>query len=95
MKQFSIQKDNIYSKDNDRLLVWLSHDVDWTKKDSIHSLYNFVKQKRFYHLRTLFHDKNSYWNFYSILELESKYNAKSTFFFLNESMKTSYKNIDS
>jgi peptidoglycan/xylan/chitin deacetylase (PgdA/CDA1 family) len=72
--------------------VWLSHDVDWVKKDYIHSLYGFLKYKRTYHLKELFRKENRYWNFDKIVKLESEFGAKSTFFFLHETM--GYDNID-
>lgn len=68
-------------------LAWLSHDVDRVHKSMAHSLYYCLKQKRLYHLQTLISGENPYWNFERIMELESKYGAKSTFFFLNESIK--------
>lgn len=78
-----------------QLLVWLSHDVDWVKKNFIHNLYYTYKQKRLYHLKELFFKENRYWNFDKIMELESKYNAKSTFFFLHETMKPNYSSFNS
>jgi len=68
-------------------VVWLSHDVDRVQKSIAHCLYYFLKDKRPYHLQTIISKKNPYWNFEYIMELESKYGAKSTFFFLNESIK--------
>lgn len=68
-------------------LVWLSHDVDRVHKSVAHSVYYWLKDRRFYHLRTVISRNDPYWNFERIIELESKYGAKSTFFFLNESMK--------
>lgn len=89
------KKIDIQIPDGKSLLVWLSHDVDWVKKDFIHSVYYFLYQKRVYHLKTLFSRKNTYWNFNTIMELETCYNAKSTFFFLNESMKPDLKKLNS
>jgi len=68
-------------------LVWLSHDVDRTRKSVWHSLYYLMMNRDMYHLKTMFSNDNPYWNFYRTMNLESKYSAKSTFFFLNESLR--------
>ena len=68
-------------------LVWLSHDVDRVHKSAAHCLYYWLKDKRLYHLGSIFSKKDPYWNFEHIMELEAGYGAKSTFFFLNESIK--------
>jgi len=72
---------------NGKFAVWLTHDVDRVKKEWFHLLYYFYKQKRFYHLISKFRKKEPYWNFETIMDIERKYNVKSTFFFLNESIK--------
>lgn len=68
-------------------LVWLSHDVDRVQKTCFHALYYWGKKKQFYHLRSLFSKHDPYWNFERIMDLEDRYDARSTFFFLNESMR--------
>ncbi len=82
-------------KEKKSFFVWLSHDVDWVRKDLIHSLYYTYKQKRIYHLKEIFFKEHRYWNFDKIMELEAKYNAKSTFFFLHETMSPNLKEINS
>lgn len=72
--------------------VWLTHDVDRTDKTIFHSLYYFLKEGRLNHLQSLFPGRNPYWNFQHIMDLESKHNARSTFFFLSESVKADFKN---
>jgi len=76
--------------------VALSHDIDRTEKT-----YQFFTkptralfQGRFKAfillLKTFFHFEN-YWTFDDIISIESNFNVKSTFFFLNESIKFSLK----
>jgi len=72
---------------NSKFLVWLSHDVDRVSKKLYHSLYYGLKGLNFYHLKSLFARDDPYWNFERIMTIENKYDVKSTFFFLNESMK--------
>ena len=83
--QFSLPKGKEF-------LVWLSHDVDRTKKSFWHYMYYLMINKDMYHLKTMFSNHNPYWNFYRTMDLESKYNAKSTFFFLNESLRINFFN---
>jgi len=66
--------------------VCLSHDVDRVQK-SFQAITNFFIEKRPYHLVSLFNKKNPYWSFDKIIELEKKYNIRSTFFFLKETKK--------
>jgi len=68
-------------------LVWLSHDVDRVQKYFLQNIKFLVKQGDFRQINELFSKSNPYWNFESIMNLEEKYGAKSTFFFLNESLK--------
>lgn len=68
-------------------LVWLSHDADRFHKTLYHALYYWGKEKRSYHLRSMFSRPDPYWNFEQIMDLEDRYGARSTFFFLNESMQ--------
>jgi peptidoglycan/xylan/chitin deacetylase (PgdA/CDA1 family) len=72
--------------------IALTHDVDRTKKSYqyvTHFFKNLIKLKwsnAFYHLRSLFLS-NPYWNFETIIGIENELNVKSTFYFLNESIK--------
>ncbi|MCK5180491.1 MAG: polysaccharide deacetylase family protein [Candidatus Omnitrophica bacterium] len=70
-------------------LVWLSHDVDRVHKTFFHALYYAVKDRKAGHITSFFSQDDPYWNFKSIMALEDRYNVKSTFFFLNESMNAS------
>lgn len=67
-------------------LVWLSHDVDRIHKTFFHAVYYTLKQRKIHHLRTFLSGENPYWSFRRIMEIEDRYNVKSTFFFLNETM---------
>ncbi|MCU0822230.1 MAG: polysaccharide deacetylase family protein [Spirochaetes bacterium] len=81
-------------------VVCLSHDVDRTYKSFqylTHSLAG-IKKKDFrsawYHISSVLL-KNHYWGFDRIIDIENKYNVKSTFFFLNESYPFKFFNIKS
>lgn len=69
-----------------KFAVFLSHDIDRVQKQWFQNFYYFLKQKRFYHLLPKF-KQNPYWTFKKIAALEQKYKVRSTFFFLNESIK--------
>lgn len=72
--------------------VVLSHDIDRTKKT-----YQFFTKpirellkgrfKGFIRLISTFFRKDNYWTFDDIIQVENSFNVKSTFFFLNESIK--------
>lgn len=62
--------------------VCLTHDVDRVKK-TYQYITHFIKEQRPYHLYSFFL-KNPYWTFDTIMDIEKKYNVRSTFFFLNE-----------
>lgn len=64
--------------------ICLTHDVDRVRKTKFHSLYYFFKQRRWHHISTLLDREGSYWDFERIMQMESKYEVRSTFFFLNE-----------
>ncbi len=70
-------------------VLCISHDVDRVKKQWYHYLYYGLKHP-FVQIRsflTKISGKEPYWNFDELIELESKYNSRSTFFFLNESRR--------
>lgn len=79
------KEDTPFWPDGKKFAVCLTHDVDRVKK-TYQYLTHFVKTKDFYHLKSFFIKKEEpYWNFERIMEIEEKYDARSTFFFLNES----------
>jgi len=75
------------------LKVALTHDVDRVKKSYQYISYllkaikgrdiNMIK----YHISSYFLAKDPYWNFDRIMEIEKMHDVKSTFFFLDESIK--------
>jgi peptidoglycan/xylan/chitin deacetylase (PgdA/CDA1 family) len=75
-----------------RLTVALSHDVDRTYKSyqfvtkAVQSLLSGKIKQAFYHKFSIFM-KNPYWNFRRIVAIEKALGVKSTFFFLDESIK--------
>jgi peptidoglycan/xylan/chitin deacetylase (PgdA/CDA1 family) len=69
-----------------RFAVFLSHDVDRIRKTYQFFPY-FLMERRWYHLRSMFLKPNPYWCFERIIELEKKYDVRSTFFFLKERKK--------
>ena len=75
---------------NSPFAVWLTHDVDRVKKAWFHVLYYFLQQRRGYHLISKLRKKEPYWNFDVVMNIEGKHKVKSTFFFLNESLRCSF-----
>ena len=71
-------------KINKRFVVCLTHDVDRIRK-SYQYITHFIKTGKLYHIASLFSKKNPYWKFNKIMEIEERYEVRSTFFFLNES----------
>lgn len=71
-------------------IVWLSHDVDRVNKTLFHSLYYGLKERRMHHFCSIFAKINPYWDFEWIMKTELKYGVRSTFFFLNETMKVDW-----
>ena len=73
------------------LKVALSHDVDRTKKhyqyftNIMKSVLKGELKDAVYHCLSFF-GKEPYWNFDKIIKIEQKYNVKSTFFFLDETI---------
>lgn len=71
--------------DNKRFAVCLTHDVDRIKKT-----YQYItksKNGNIRRIRQLFTFGNPYWGFPKIMDLEDKFDVRSTFFFLQESKK--------
>lgn len=70
--------------------VALTHDVDRVRKTYqyvTHSL-SYLSQLKFSHLfKSMVNSRDCYWNMDEIVEIENKYKVKSTFFFLNESIR--------
>lgn len=69
-----------------KLIVNLTHDVDRVKKTYQYLTQNLAKGK-LRPLKQIFKVENPYWCFDRIIEVENRYNIRSTFFFLEESMK--------
>ena len=73
------------------LKVSITHDVDRIYKSYqyithlLSHLRNFNSRGVILQIKSFF-KKNTYWNFEDILDIENKYNVKSTFFFLNETI---------
>ena len=70
-------------------VLCLTHDVDRVKKQWYHYIY-YGRKHPTIQLRSFIgklRGKEPYWNFEKLMELEQRYNARSTFFFLNESRR--------
>ncbi len=80
--------------DSKTFVVCLTHDVDKVRK-TYQYFTHFFKTGRVYHLKSLFSQKESYWNFEDIMKIEEKYGVKSTFFFLQETKRTNPFNFES
>lgn len=74
------------------LKVALTHDVDRVHKTYQYLTY-FIKALKNRHYRsswyqlTSFLEKRTFWNFEKIIDFEDRFKLKSTFFFLNESIR--------
>jgi peptidoglycan/xylan/chitin deacetylase (PgdA/CDA1 family) len=84
-----IKRDKIQWPDNKKFGLCLTHDVDRVKK-TYQCVTHFLRDRRFYHFKSILENPNPYWTFDTIIELEEKYGVRSTFFFLNESKKHNY-----
>jgi len=77
------------------LKVILSHDVDRIRKSYQYITHPIKALKRgdfrnfISHIFAVFRQKRPYWGFDEILAIETKYDVKSTFFFLHETIKIS------
>lgn len=82
--------------ENKKFALCLTHDVDRVDKKWWHCIYYFIKTGRLYQLKSILNKKRDrpYWNFEKIMEIENKYDVKSTFFFLNESKKLELLSIE-
>ncbi|HWK90349.1 MAG TPA: hypothetical protein VNP72_10145, partial [Longimicrobium sp.] len=69
-----------------RLTVCLTHDVDRVYK-TYQYLTHDVRQGKLRRLRTLLTGERPYWTFDAIMEMEDRHGARSTFFFLEESIR--------
>lgn len=69
-----------------KFTVLLTHDVDKIYPSIKYKIYIFIKQLLKGNInksiKALFNSKKNYWTFHQIQELEDKYGAKSTWFFL-------------
>lgn len=62
----------------------LTHDVDRPYKRVAHGLYYAGGDRLAYNLRTALPDRNPYWQFESIMDVERERDVRSAFYFLNE-----------
>ncbi|ABW67636.1 conserved hypothetical protein [Desulfosudis oleivorans Hxd3] len=68
-----------------KLNVCLTHDIDRVRKTHQY-LTKDLKKGRWRNLKTLITGEQPYWTFDDMAELESKYDARSTLFFLHETI---------
>ena len=66
--------------------VCLTHDVDRIRK-TYQYLTHDVRKGRFGNFKTLFNGKFPYWMFEKIMNIEEKYGVRSTYFFLQETIR--------
>ncbi|MFW6134490.1 MAG: polysaccharide deacetylase family protein [Elusimicrobiota bacterium] len=67
------------------LNVCLTHDIDRVRKTYQYITHD-LRMRRWKNLRSIFTSENPYWTFDDMAELESKYGARSTIFFLHETI---------
>jgi peptidoglycan/xylan/chitin deacetylase (PgdA/CDA1 family) len=75
--------------DDKKFGLILTHDVDRVRK-TYQYMTHFFRTRRFYHIKSFFSNKNPYWTFKQIMDIENNLNVKSTFFFLNERKKINF-----
>ena len=68
------------------LIINLTHDVDRVHKTFQYFTRDLLRGQ-FKNMKSLFSRENPYWGFEHIIEIEKAYNVRSTFFFLEESIK--------
>lgn len=73
--------------------LWLSHDVDRIQK-TYQYLFRDIKQLKFNKLKAILYKDDPYWCFEKIMSIEDKYNVRSTFFLLQESLPFNLFSID-
>ncbi|MFB6159829.1 MAG: polysaccharide deacetylase family protein [Haloferacaceae archaeon] len=61
----------------------LTHDVDRPYK-SVQGLYYALRERPGYHLRTSLPDRNPYWQFETLMDLEDDLGVRSAFYFLDQ-----------
>lgn len=62
----------------------LTHDVDRPYKHLVHGLFYAGDRRPGYHLRTALPDRNPYWQFETVADVERERGVRSAFYFLNE-----------
>jgi peptidoglycan/xylan/chitin deacetylase (PgdA/CDA1 family) len=77
---------NFSYPNNKKFALCLTHDVDRVQK-TYQYITHLLREKRAYHLKSMFLRSNPYWTFEKIMEIEVRNNVRSTFFFLNETKK--------
>jgi len=77
---------NIEWPNNADFAVCLTHDVDRVKKTYQYFTHS-IKRRSLKPFLTFFDEKEPYWQFDTIMNLEKKHDVRSTFFFLNESQR--------
>ncbi len=87
-----MKNDNSQWPNGKKFAICLTHDVDRVKK-TYQYFTHLVKTHRSYHFLSLFQKNEPYWNFEKIIEIENKYEVKSTFFFMNETKKIELSNL--
>jgi len=78
---------------NSPFAVCLTHDVDRVKK-TFQYFYRLLKGD-FTQIKSFFSKEEPYWQFQKIIDIENRNEVKSTFFFLNESIKLNIFSISS
>jgi len=72
------------SRSDHPFALCLTHDVDRPYKLWMQSLYYLIAERRLDHLGTIGGDEEAYWQFETVMELESDLGVRSAFYFLSE-----------